>query len=115
MPLLKLSIACAIDDSARADLAKACSAMLAACTGKPEKYVMVVIEQGSIMMAGPAEPAAFAGVRGIGGLTQEVNRRVTKELCELLKGRFGIAPDRVYATFTEVEAPNWGWNKTTFG
>lgn len=115
MPLIKLTTNVDLNDAAKADLGKACSSLLAKCTGKPEKYAMIVIGRDAITMAGTPGPAAYADVRGIGGLSPDVNRLITKDLCELLKTRLGIAPDRVYANFTEIAASNWGFNGSTFG
>ncbi len=39
----------------------------------------------------------------------------SEQICKLLKDSLGIAPDRVYLNFTDVEAGNWGWNEPTFG
>jgi phenylpyruvate tautomerase len=54
-------------------------------------------------------------LRSIGGLSDEVNRKLSQQVCKLLKDSLGISPDRVYLNFTDVEAPNWGWNGSTFG
>jgi len=34
---------------------------------------------------------------------------------KMLKDSLGIANDRVYLNFTDVEAENWVWNGSTFG
>ncbi len=39
----------------------------------------------------------------IGGLNCETNRKLSQEICNLLKDSLGIASDRVYLNFTEVE------------
>ena len=88
---------------------------MAETTGKPEKYVMVVLETADILMAGAGGAAAFLDVRGIGGLNKAVNGKLTKALCDLLRQELGIEPARVYATFTDVAAQNWGCNGATFG
>ena len=54
-------------------------------------------------------------IRSIGGLTDEVNRKLSQQVCKLLNDSLGIPPDRVYLNFTDVEAGNWGWNGSTFG
>jgi phenylpyruvate tautomerase PptA (4-oxalocrotonate tautomerase family) len=69
----------------------------------------------SLMMAGGPGEGAFVDARGIGGLTADVNRTLSRRVCELLNESLGVAPRRVYLNFTEVKAANWGWNGISFG
>jgi phenylpyruvate tautomerase len=115
MPLLKIQATEHVAGPQQAKLVAAASRLLAEATGKPEKYVMVTLDPAVILMAGQPGPAAFLDVRGIGGLTPEVNRRVSQQLCQLLKDALGVPAERVYITFTDVPATNWGWNGATFG
>jgi len=64
------------------------SSELANQTGKPEAYVMTLLETGVPMTA------AF---------------------CELIQVRTGIPASRVYIGFEDVQASCWGWNGNTFG
>jgi phenylpyruvate tautomerase PptA (4-oxalocrotonate tautomerase family) len=66
-------------------------------------------------MAGNPGAAAFVDVRSIGGLTNNVNRKLSQQVCKLLNDSLGVPENRVYLNFTEVEASNWGWNGSTFG
>jgi len=116
MPLITLHTSSHVSDQQRNALLVSLSKTLSEGTGKPEKYVMVTInEQGAIMLAGKTGEAALIDIRGIGGFSREVNRNLTRSLCELLKDTLGLAPDRIYITFTDVPAQNWGWNGSTFG
>jgi phenylpyruvate tautomerase PptA (4-oxalocrotonate tautomerase family) len=115
MPLVKLSICATLTDAKRDAILKAASAAVAKATGKPEAYMMCVIEPATIVMAGKPGPAAFADVRGIGGFNRTVNSAITRALCDLLHTELGIVSDRVYATFTNVDADFWGCNGETFG
>ena len=76
---------------------------------------MVTASQAAILMSGNAGDAAFVEIRSIGGLTYEVNRKLSKEVCKLLNDSLGISSERVYMNFSEVEAGNWGWKASTFG
>jgi phenylpyruvate tautomerase PptA (4-oxalocrotonate tautomerase family) len=114
MPLIKLDIS-NVSDEQCSHLLPALSKMLAEITGKPEKYVMVTVSNMSPMMAGKPGPAAFADIRGIGGFTPAVNKKLSHALCTLLKEILQIPPDRVYMTFTDIPAANWGFNSGTFG
>jgi phenylpyruvate tautomerase PptA (4-oxalocrotonate tautomerase family) len=76
---------------------------------------MVVANHSDMLMSGKAEDAAFVDIRSIGGLNNETNRKLSQQICKLLQDSLGIAPDRVYLNFSDVEAGNWGWNGSTFG
>ncbi|NLD99698.1 MAG: hypothetical protein GX640_07475 [Fibrobacter sp.] len=115
MPLLKLSVSEKIDDSRRQSLLSQLSSMVATCFSKPETYVMVIIEQNSIMMSGSIAPAAFASLSSIGGINSKNNNAFAKKLCTFLNDEFRIEPNRVYINFVDVDAGNWGWNGGTFG
>lgn len=115
MPLIKLDVPCEVSDEQCGKLLPSISAMLAATTGKPAKYVMATVGKMTPMLAGKAGPAAFADIRGIGGFTPAVNKKVSQALCALLKDALQIPPDRVYMTFTDVPAANWGFDGGTFG
>lgn len=115
MPLLKLETTVPLSEEKEKPLLAALSKTVAGATGKPEQYVMVTVSQAGMLMAGKAGDCAFVDIRGIGGLNGETNRKLSQQICKLLKDSLGIAPDRVYLNFTDVEAGNWGWNGSTFG
>jgi phenylpyruvate tautomerase PptA (4-oxalocrotonate tautomerase family) len=115
MPLLRLETTVALSEENRKALLAPLSKAVATATGKPEQYVMVTISQGSFVMSGKAGDAAFVDIRSIGGLNDEVNRKLSKQVCKLLTDSLGVPGDRVYLNFTDVEAGNWGWNGSTFG
>ena len=115
MPLLKLETTVAISDDKRKALLTSLSKTVASTIGKPEQYVMVTASHSAILMSGKAGAAAFVDIRSIGGLNGEANRKLSQQICNLLKDSLGIAPDRIYLNFTDVEAGNWGWNGSTFG
>ena len=115
MPLLKVETAVVLSDEKRKALLAALSKAVAGTIGKPEQYVMVAIGSGAILMSGEPGDAAFVDIRSIGGLTADVNRKLSQQVCKLLNDSLGIPPDRVYLNFTDVEAGNWGFNGSTFG
>ncbi len=115
MPLLKLETTVPLTEEKGKPLLAALSKAVASATGKPEQYVMVTATQSAMLMSGKSGDAAFVDVRGIGGLNGETNRKLSQQICTLLKDSLGISPDRVYLNFPEVEAGNWGWNGSTFG
>lgn len=115
MPLLKLQTSPAVPESKVHELSSALSKLISEVTRKPEKYVMIVIEPAFLFMSGKPGEAAFADIRGIGGLDVTTNRDMTQRLSELLSKQLSIPADRVYITFTEFDASHWGWNRSTFG
>ncbi len=115
MPLIKLDVPDDVSDEQCDKLLPALSRMLAETTGKPDKYVMATVGKMVPLMAGKPGPAAFADIRGIGGLTPAVNKIISQALCAILQQTLQIPPDRVYITFTDVPAANWGFNGGTFG
>ncbi len=115
MPLLKLETTVALSEEQRRKLLVSLSKTVASAIGKPEQYVLVSLSQSAMLMSGKGGEAAFVEIRSIGGLNSGVNRKLSQQICNLLKDLLGIAPDRVYLNFTDVEAGNWGWNGSTFG
>ncbi|HTV61165.1 MAG TPA: phenylpyruvate tautomerase MIF-related protein [Verrucomicrobiae bacterium] len=115
MPLLKLETTLVLNEEKRKALLASLSRIAAETIGKPEEYVMVTVNPAAILMSGKAGDAAFVDVRGIGGLSANVNRQLSEKVCRLLNQSLGVPPSRIYLNFTEVEAGNWGWDGKTFG
>ena len=94
-------------------LQKEISKMVADLTGKPEDYVMTMIQSNSQMtFAGSDEPCCFIKLKSIGSLTPS---SMSKALCELISSKTNIKTNRIYIEFIDVQASNWGFNCTTFG
>jgi phenylpyruvate tautomerase PptA (4-oxalocrotonate tautomerase family) len=115
MPLLKLETTVALPEDKRKALLASLSKAVAGTIGKPEQYVLVTVSQTAMLMSGKAGDAAFVDIRSIGGLTDDVNRKLSQQLCKLLNDSLGLPSDRVCLNFTDVEASHWGWNGSTFG
>ena len=115
MPLLKLETTTALPEDRRRALLASLSKAVAETIGKPEQYVMVTANPIAMVMSGKAGDAASVDIRSIGGLGDDVKRKLSQKVCKLLKDSLGILTDRVYLNFTDVDAGNWGWNGTTFG
>ena len=115
MPLLRLETTVVLTDDKRKALLASLSKIVAETIGKPEQYVMVTISPAAILMSGKPGDAALVDVRSIGGLSGDVNRRLSQKVCRLLNESLGVPQERIYLNFTKVEAGNWGWKGTTFG
>ena len=89
------------------------SAELAKLTGKPEAFVMTMLQTGVPMtFAGSAEPCAYIEIKSIGALRPS---EMSATFCKLIQARTGIPAKRVYIGFDDVQAGCWGWNCNTFG
>ena len=97
------------DDLLQKDISK----MIAVLTGKPENYVMTMIQRDAKMtFAGSDEPCCFIKVKSIGSLAPA---SMSKCLCELIASKTNINTNRIYIEFIDVEASHWGFNSSTFG
>ena len=96
-----------------AGLLKELSAALAQQTGKPESYVMTLLETAVPMtFAGSSDPCAYVEIKSIGALKPPA---MTAAFCDLIEARTGIQANRIYVAFEDVKASSWGWNGSTFG
>ena len=97
------------DDSLQKDISK----MVADLTGKPENYVMTMIQRDAKMtFAGSDAPCCFINLKSIGSLNPS---SMSKSLCELISSKTNINKNRIYIEFFDVKASNWGFNGSTFG
>jgi phenylpyruvate tautomerase len=115
MPLIRMETSVKIPEEKKSDLISALSQITAKATGKPETYVMAILSEAAISMAGKTGAAAFLDVRSIGSINKQVNGRICKEIAALLEKSLGITGERIYISFSDVNAANWGWNGSTFG
>ncbi len=115
MPLIRMETSIKIPEEKKSDLIGALSKITAEATGKPEAYVMAILSESAISLGGKTGAAAFLDVRSIGSINKQVNGRICKEVAALLGKSLGIPGERIYITFNDVKAVNWGWNGSTFG
>lgn len=115
MPFVKITSSVEMPAGKRDEFLAAVSKAVVEATGKPEQYMMAAFEPGTIMLAGKPGPAAFVDVRAIGGLMPQVNAKISAKLCSLLEHWLKIPAERVYLTFIDVPASNWGHNGDTIG
>ena len=68
MPLAKVAVSAAVDETKKKDVLKQLSLAIAGKLGKPEKYVQTIFEADVPMtFAGTFEPAASLEIKSIGG------------------------------------------------
>ena len=113
MPFIQVNTSCKSvlenDDLLQKDISK----MVADLTGKPESYVMTMIQRDIKMtFAGSDAPCCFIKFKSIGSLSPSSMR---KSLCKLIATKTNINTNRIYIEFIDVKASNWGFNSSTFG
>lgn len=89
------------------------SSFIAKELGKPERYVMVSLEEKEMLLGGSEELCAFVDLRSI-GLPESETGRLSKAICDFLGEHLKLKADRIYINFADVKGSMWGWNKTTF-
>ena len=115
MPMIRVQLSPRLADDARAALMKRLSATVAASLGKPESYMMVVLEAGvPMLMAGKPDPAALVEVRSVGTISGGAANDLSGKLSALL-AEAGVPADRVYCNFMGVPGAMWGHGDSTFG
>ena len=116
MPFARVQLSVSLEDTAKEELAREVSSFIAGTLGKPEKYVMVAIDDNAcITFAGSSEGKyAFIDIRSIGGLDREINKELSQGICGILEKGAGIKPDNVYLNFQSLDRVSWGWNSGTF-
>lgn len=116
MPLLSLTTSVTIVPETKTKLLSELSKICSEKIGKPQTYVMVIInDAAAMMMSATTDPAAYIDVRSIGGLYSKVNEKISESVCTCIQKYLGIKPDRTYINFSDFSSTNWGWNNGTFG
>ncbi len=114
MPFLKIQTNHTLSGTDAKGLAGKASALVAEQLGKPERYVMVSVENNPAMQfAGTDAPLAYLELKSI-GLPETATAGISDALCQLVASEAGIEPDRVYIEFSDAPRKMWGWNHGTF-
>jgi len=117
MPLLNLfSSAQAPDESARSQMLRSFSSLLAKELGKPERYVMVgLAPRMDMSFAGSREPACYAELKNVGRLSADKVEKLSAILCDAIAKALALPRDRIYIEFTNADGALWGFDGGTFG
>ena len=114
MPLLTITSTRKMDDARARELTRKASATVASILGKPERYVMVILNHNPQMLfAGDDAPLAYLELKSI-GLPEDRTAGLSHELCELVSQEMGVPGDRIYIEFSNAARHLWGWNNATF-
>jgi hypothetical protein len=114
MPTLRILTNAQVPAEDRPGLLARASGAVAKMLGKPESYVMVILEDGrDLLFAGTPAPAAYLELKSL-GLPEGKTADYSRALCDLLAGTLGIPAERVYIEFAAPPARLFGWNGGTF-
>lgn len=112
MPFLKVETN--VQASNTTETAKALSALAADMLGKPEQYVLAILEDGKTLLhGGTDDPAAYVTLDSI-GLPEDRTPELSATICSFLETALGIPPSRVYIAFGTIERHLFGWDSKTF-
>ncbi|XP_022134572.1 macrophage migration inhibitory factor homolog [Momordica charantia] len=115
MPTLNLFTNVPVDAVVAADILKDATKAVSKIIGKPEAYVMILLNGGTpIAFAGTEEPAAYGELISIGGLGPSVNGKLSSTIAEILQTKLHIDGSRFYIKFYDAERSYFGYNGSTF-
>src|SRR5512138_522091 len=117
MPLLNLfSSAQRPDEPALGQALGSLSKLLAAELGKPERYVMIgLTPRLDMSFAGSREPACYAELKNVGGLSADKVEHLSAVLCDAIAKALAVPRNRIYIEFTNADGAMWGFDGGTFG
>ncbi|KAI4344470.1 hypothetical protein L6164_011693 [Bauhinia variegata] len=115
MPTLNLFTNIPVDAVVASDILRDANKAVAKIIGKPESYVMILINAGvPIAFCGTEEPAAYGELISIGGLGSSVNGKLSSTIAEILQTKLSIDSSRFYIKFYDVQRSFFGFNGSTF-
>ncbi len=114
MPYLKIQTNQQLDKETQQVLMKKASATVAKQLGKPENYVMVILQTAQNMLfAGTDAPLAYLELKSI-GLPKSATQTLSESLCTLMAQELDIEKNRTYIEFADAPRHMWGWDGGTF-
>ncbi|XP_068086603.1 macrophage migration inhibitory factor homolog isoform X2 [Anabrus simplex] len=98
-----------------ADFLKQTTALMSQILGKPQSYCTAVVVPDTLMMYGTSpDPCGVAQFACIGRMGVEENKKFSAALFEHVEKTLGIAKDKMYITFVDLDAAVVGYKGTTF-
>ena len=114
MPMLKIQTNTPVAEATKKVLVTVASGIVAEMLGKPERYVMISVEENPAMLFGGSDaPLAYLELKSI-GLPENRTGEFSTRLAKLLEEQLGLPSDRVYIEFADAARHMWGWNGGTF-
>lgn len=114
MPTLKIQTNVEPTGDRRHPFLKAASSKVAEVLGKPESYVMVMLQTNPDMLfAADDAPLAYLELKSL-GLPEDKTPALSAALCALIEEYFGVPPQRIYIEFASPPRHMFGWDGGTF-
>lgn len=112
MPLLQINTN--VNPTDNSAIVNAASKLVADMLGKPESYVMVIINPNlALSFGGSEEASAHLKLKSL-GLAESETSSYSKQLCEFMHDQLSIPASRVYIEFDGPPRHMWGWDSKTF-
>ncbi len=114
MPYFKIETNREVEQKAQETFIADATRFVAELLSKPEESVMVSLAASiSMRFQANENPTAYVEFKSI-GLAREKCPDYSKQICEYLESALGIAPQRIYIEFTDIDGKMFGWDKSTF-
>lgn len=114
MPYFRIDTNREMDDVSRETFLSGATGFVAKLLGKPEESVMAALSPNTSMRFQTNEhPAAYVEFKSI-GLARDQCPEYARQICEYLESALGIAPQRIYIAFADIDPKMFGWDKSTF-
>ena len=114
MPLFKIETNREVDEVGRETFIPDATRFVARLLSKPEESVMVsLVSCAAMRFQANENPTAYVEFKSI-GLDRDKCPEYSKAICEYLESALGIAPQRIYIEFTDIDGKMFGWEKSTF-
>ncbi len=115
MPTLMIKTNAELPPQPRDALLQAASAAVAELLGKPEGYVMVLLEPlADMSFGGDLAPCAYLELKSL-GLPEAHTAAYSAALCAFMEQHFGVPKARVYIEFAAPPRHLFGFDGRTFG
>ena len=113
MPFINAKFSSAVSEQKEKEIKTALGEAIA-LIGKPERYLMVEIEDNRRLYFGGSntEPIAFFDVSLLHSAPRASYEKLTARLCEIARDTMGVDGSNVYVKFEETE--NWGYDGFMF-
>ena len=112
MPLLQITTNISIENSSV--FTKNASRIIADMLGKPESYVMIMVNaDASLVFAGSEDDCAHLKLKSL-GLDESKTADYSAQLCNFIQNTLDIPAARIYIEFSSPERHMWGWDSKTF-
>ncbi|SCZ62913.1 phenylpyruvate tautomerase MIF-related protein [Thiohalomonas denitrificans] len=114
MPYLMVKTNQPVPSTPKGEFLALASQTVAEALGKPERLVMVALEdESSMVFGGDHAPCVYMELKSI-GLPQERTAELSESLCTLIEKTLGIVRERIFIEFADAERHMWGYNGGTF-